>query len=70
MDEAHRKRAEVLYFAGCLNHRETVDLARDVVAKLGVGAVVEEVEIKTHEEALRLRFLGSPLRATGLGQTP
>lgn len=60
MDKPPRKTVEVLYFEGCPNHQQTSQLARDVVAELGVDATVEEVEVKTLEDAVRLRFLGSP----------
>ena len=60
MDIAPRKNVEVLYFEGCPNHRETVERASAVVRELGIIAEVSEVEVKTSEDAERLRFLGSP----------
>ena len=51
---------EVLYFEGCPNHPPAVELAKSVVAELGVGALVEQVEVKTEADAKRLRFFGSP----------
>ena len=54
------KRVQVLYFDRCPNHAKTLDRVTEVVADLGLDAVVEEVEVKTHEDAERLRFLGSP----------
>ena len=60
MDKTPRKNVAVLYFEGCPNHRQTVELARNVVAELAVDAAVEELEVKTLEDAVRLRFLGSP----------
>lgn len=53
-------KVEVLYFEGCPNHAPAVQLARAVVSELGVDAKVEEVEVKTPEEAVERRFLGSP----------
>ena len=53
-------RIQVLYFQGCPNHQPTVELARRVVADLGVDPVVEEVEVKDPDDVKRLRFLGSP----------
>lgn len=53
-------KVEVLYFEGCPNHAPAVRLAREVIGELGLDAKVEEVEVKTPEEALELRFLGSP----------
>ncbi len=51
---------EVLYFKGCPNHGQTVELARQVVADLGLSVEVAEVEVKDADDAKRLRFLGSP----------
>ena len=53
-------RIEVLFFEGCPNHGPTVQLLRDVTAAQGVGADLAEVEVRSPEEAARLRFLGSP----------
>lgn len=53
-------KVEVLFFEGCPNHQPTVQLAREVVAELGLDARVEEVEVRTSEDVKRLRFLGSP----------
>ncbi len=54
------KKVHVLYFEGCPNHLETVDRVSDVIAALGLRTRVEEIEVKTVEDAERLRFLGSP----------
>ena len=51
---------EVLFFDGCPNHGPTLDLAREVVAELGLDAEIREVRVETPEEATRERFLGSP----------
>lgn len=51
---------QVLYFEGCPNHLSTVDLARQVVAELGLDAEVEEVEVTSGDDAAGLRFHGSP----------
>jgi copper chaperone CopZ len=53
-------KVQVLFFEGCPNHQPTVQLAREVVAELGLDAQVEEVEVRTSEDVKRLRFLGSP----------
>lgn len=53
-------KVQVLFFEGCPNHQPTVQLAREVVAELGLDAQVEEVEVRTSEDVSRLRFLGSP----------
>jgi hypothetical protein len=51
---------EVLFFDGCPNHEPTVELARSVVAELGVAAEVREVAVEEPQDAETLRFLGSP----------
>lgn len=51
---------EVLFFYGCPNHAPTVELARNVVADLGVAAEVHEVAVEEPEDAETRRFLGSP----------
>ena len=57
---------EVLYFDGCPNHQQTVDLAREVLGELGVEAAIREVRVETAEDAEVHRFVGSPtLRVDG-----
>ena len=51
---------QVLYFQGCPNHMPTVDLARQVIAEIGLDAEIEEVEVASGDDAAQLRFLGSP----------
>ena len=51
---------EVLYFDGCPNHEPTLALATEVLGQLGLSAEIREVEVRTPEDAERLRFLGSP----------
>ena len=51
---------EVLYFEGCPNHPPAVELAKGVVAELGVDASVEVVEVKSEADAKRFHFFGSP----------
>jgi hypothetical protein len=51
---------EVLHFAGCPNHPPTMELVRDIVRVLGLEATIREVVIRDAEEAMRLRFFGSP----------
>ncbi len=51
---------EVLYFEGCPNLEPTLSLANEVLSQLGLSADVREIEVRTPEEAKRLRFLGSP----------
>ena len=51
---------EVLYFEGCPNLGATLSLADELLSQLGLSADVREVEVRTTEDAKRLRFLGSP----------
>ena len=51
---------EVLYFEGCPNLEPTLSLASEVLSQLGLSDVVREVEVRTLEDAERLRFVGSP----------
>lgn len=51
---------EILYFAGCPNHAPTAELVRQVVRDVAPDAQVREVEVADHDEAQRMRFLGSP----------
>ena len=53
-------RIDVLFFDGCPNHEPTVELARRVVADLGVQAEVNEIPVESAEDAETHRFLGSP----------
>lgn len=53
-------KVEVLYFEGCPNHAPALQLVREVVSELGLDATVEEVEVKTPEDVVERRFLGSP----------
>ncbi len=51
---------QVLYFEGCPNLEPTLSLANEVLRQLELSADVREVEVRTPEDAERLRFLGSP----------
>ncbi len=51
---------EVLYFEGCPHLEPTLSLAHEVLGELGLDTEVREVEVRTPEDAERLRFLGSP----------
>ncbi len=51
---------EVLYFAGCPHFESTLSLADEVLSQLGVSAEVRKIEVRSPEDAERVRFLGSP----------
>lgn len=52
---------KILYFEGCPSYGPAVALVRQVVATLGVAAEIEEIDIKSQEQAAAQRFLGSPV---------
>ncbi len=59
-------RIEVLYFEDCPNYQPMISLANEVLSELGLSADIRQVEVRTPEDAERLRFLGSPsLRVDG-----
>jgi hypothetical protein len=49
-------KVQVLYFEGCPNYKAALDLVRAVAPR----STIEAVEIRTQEDAVRMRFLGSP----------
>ena len=62
---------ELLYFEGCPHHRPTIELVRDVMEELAVVADVREVEVRNHDDAVRLKFIGSPsIRVDGADVEP
>ncbi len=62
---------QVLYFAGCPNHKPAVDLARQVAAELDLAVQVEEVKVSSGDDVAALRFLGSPtIQVEGLDVEP
>ena len=53
-------KVDVLFFRGCPHHQLTVDLVREVIQDLDVAADFQELEVLGADDAIRLRFLGSP----------
>src|SRR5215210_4620592 len=53
-------RVELLYWDGCPSHPEALELLREVLGERGFDDTVELREVRTHEEAMELRFPGSP----------
>lgn len=51
---------DVLCFAGCPNHRPTVERVNEVVRQLGIAATVNEIEVRQGDDPKALRFAGSP----------
>lgn len=58
---------DVLYFKGCPNF----EAALDVIRSVSPDAVIEEIEIKTIDDAEKMQFLGSPtIRVDGVDIEP
>ena len=53
-------RIRVLYFTGCPHSDETFDLVRRLARSPRRETLIERIEVTTGEDAVRLRFLGSP----------
>ena len=51
---------EILYFDGCSTYRRAEETLRGVLASEGIEAELELVAVNTDQEALELRFPGSP----------
>jgi hypothetical protein len=51
---------ELLYFEGCPNHHAARQLVERIAIEEGAVADVRLVEVSSPEEAVALRFLGSP----------
>ncbi|MFQ5599067.1 MAG: DUF2703 domain-containing protein [Candidatus Krumholzibacteriia bacterium] len=53
-------KVQILYFDGCPNFEPTLDLLKQTASKLSVHPQIDTVEVKSANDARRLRFLGSP----------
>jgi hypothetical protein len=51
---------EVLYFAGCPNWQDAVEIVQRVANETGLDVEIRLVRVESAEEAERQRFLGSP----------
>jgi hypothetical protein len=54
------RRIELYWWEGCPSYPEALTLLESVIAERGVDAQVELLEVTSDEEAVRLRFPGSP----------
>ncbi len=62
---------ELLWFKGCPNHAPARLMLRRVLAARGLSEAVEEVEVRSDDDAVRLRFTGSPtIRVNGIDVDP
>jgi hypothetical protein len=58
---------EFLWFADCPSHPEALRMLHDVLDELGVDANIQQIEVKTDEQARELAFVGSPtIRVNGV----
>lgn len=68
---AGSQKVELLYFDGCPNHSATRELVERVATELGVELEMRLVDVRSVQEAERLRFLGSPtVRVNGRDVEP
>jgi hypothetical protein len=53
-------KVEFLFWEQCPSHAEALALLREVLRDRGVADPIDVREVRTHEEAVELRFPGSP----------
>ena len=53
-------RIELLFWEGCPSHPEAIELLQDVLDERGVREPIQLREVLTQEDAVALRFPGSP----------
>ncbi len=64
-------KVELFYWDGCPSYPEAKTLLEEVLAKADAPAQIEMRQVKTQEEAERLRFPGSPtIRINGRDVDP
>lgn len=62
---------ELIYFESCPNHQKAFDLLKSILAEHGFGQGIECTEIKSDDDALRHKFVGSPtIRINGIDVDP
>lgn len=59
-------RIELLVFDGCPNWEPARDLFRSGMAFLGISGVIQEIQVKSLEQAQALNFPGSPILGEGV----
>lgn len=60
MPDTVRLRVTYLFSRECPSHEEGLELLREAAERAGVPVAVESVEVRAHEEAEALGFVGSP----------
>jgi hypothetical protein len=62
-----RRTVEILFFEGCPHAQDAIDRAREAIRATRQDATVRLVKIRTKQEAVKARFLGSPtIRVDGV----
>jgi hypothetical protein len=62
---------ELLFWEGCPSHPQALWRLQEVMADLGVQAPIEQIQVRTDEDAERLNFPGSPtIRVDGADVDP
>jgi hypothetical protein len=62
---------EFLFWEECPSHPAALSRLREVLAELGLDDPIDPIEVRTDEEAERLRFPGSPtIRVDGRDVDP
>ena len=60
-----RPLVEILSFAGCPNHLGAIELVERVSGEIGLEPEIRVLDVRDHEAAQRVRFLGSPTIRVG-----
>jgi hypothetical protein len=64
-------KVEFLFWQGCPSHPQALQRLQEVMADVGVVAPIEQIEVRSDEEAERLSFPGSPtIRVGGVDVDP
>jgi hypothetical protein len=64
-------RIDFLYWVECPSHPEALALLREVMEERGVVDAIDVREVRTHDDAVELRFPGSPtIRVDGRDVDP
>jgi len=53
-------RIEFLFWQECPSHPEAMNRLREVMAELALDSPIDQIDVRTDDEAMRLGFPGSP----------
>lgn len=66
-----KPKIEFLFWQDCPSHPGALQRLQGVMAELGIESPIEQIEVLTDEDAVRLRFPGSPtIRVDGVDIDP